>query len=102
MVNPYLGAQPIVVDQDYKNPRATIRLGAGVERELISGVTVAADFTYVKTDYLQRNRELNLGVRQCRATPTRRCGRSFRQRVQIRCSARFSCARPALNRSTRR
>ena len=58
-VNPYLGAQPIVVDQEYKNPRAT-QAGAGVEHEIISGVTVAADVTYVKTDYLQRNRELNL------------------------------------------
>ena len=66
-VNPYLGAQPIVVDQEYKNPRAT-QAGAGVEREIVSGVTVAADFTYVKTDYLQRNRELNLVV-------TRPCAR---------------------------
>ena len=59
VVNPYLGAQPIVVDQEYKNPRAT-QAGGGVEREIVSGVTVAADVTYVKTDYLQRNRELNL------------------------------------------
>jgi len=61
VVNPYLGAQPIAVDQDYKNPRA-YQAGTGVERELTSGVTVAADLTYVKTDHLQRNRELNLGV----------------------------------------
>ena len=67
VVNPYLGVQPLVVDQDYKNPRAT-QVGAGVEREITSGITVAADFTYVKTDYLQRNRELNLGVPEVRAT----------------------------------
>ncbi len=67
VVNPYFGVQPLVVDQDYKNPRAT-QVGAGVEREITSGITVGADFTYVKTDYLQRNRELNLGVPEPRAT----------------------------------
>ena len=67
VVNSYLGAQPIAVDQDYKNPRA-IQGGAGIEREIRSGVTVAADFTYVKTDYLQRNRELNLGQPAVRPT----------------------------------
>ena len=65
--NPFLNAQPIAVDQDYKNPRA-LQGGAGVERELLPGVTVAADLTYVKTDNLQRNRELNLGVPTPRPT----------------------------------
>jgi hypothetical protein len=67
VVNPFLGAQPILVDQEYKNPRA-VQGGAGVEREILPGITVAADFTYVKTDYLQRNRELNLGIPVPRAT----------------------------------
>jgi hypothetical protein len=66
-VNPFLNAQPIAVDQDYKNPRA-FQAGGGAERELLPGVTVAADVTYVKTDHLQRNRELNLGVPAPRAT----------------------------------
>jgi hypothetical protein len=60
-VNPYLGAQPLVVDQDFKNPRAT-QVGGGIEREILQGVTASADFTYVKTDHLQRNREMNLFV----------------------------------------
>ena len=58
-VNPYLGSQPIVIDQDFKNPRAT-QVGGGVEREILQGVTASADVTYVKTDNLQRNREMNL------------------------------------------
>ena len=59
-VNPYAGAQPLVMDQDFKNPRAT-QLGIGGEREIFTGMTVGAEFLYVKTDYLQRNREVNLG-----------------------------------------
>jgi len=71
-VNPYFGAQPISVDQDYKNPRAW-QGGLGVEREVLQGMTLAADFTYVKTEHLQRNRELNLGVPEIRPTdPARR------------------------------
>jgi Carboxypeptidase regulatory-like domain/TonB-dependent Receptor Plug Domain len=66
-VNPYLGAQPLVVDEDFKNPRAT-QFGAGFERELATGFTASADFTYVKTDNLQRNREMNLFVPEPRAT----------------------------------
>ena len=33
-VNPFLRAQPILVDEDYKNPRAT-QVGFGVEREFL-------------------------------------------------------------------
>ena len=33
-VNPYAGAQPLVMDQDFKNPRAT-QFGIGGERELV-------------------------------------------------------------------
>jgi outer membrane receptor for ferrienterochelin and colicin len=58
-LNPYFGAQPLVIDQDYKNPRAT-QVGVGVEREFVSGITGGAEYIYVKTDHLQRNRELNL------------------------------------------
>jgi hypothetical protein len=58
-VNPYFGAGPLAVDQDFRNPRAK-QVGAGVEHEISRNVTVAADFTYVKTEFLERNRELNL------------------------------------------
>jgi hypothetical protein len=60
-VNPFFGAQPIVIDEDFKNPRAT-QVGFGVERELVRDFTAGADFTYVKTDFLQRNAELNIGI----------------------------------------
>ena len=66
-VNPYFGAQPIVIDQDLKNPRAT-QFGAGFERELAPGFTASADFIYVKTDNLQRNREMNLSPPEARPT----------------------------------
>lgn len=66
-VNPYLGTQPLVVDQDFKNPRA-VQFGGGFERELSPGFTASADYTYVKTDNLQRNREMNLFAPEPRAT----------------------------------
>jgi len=66
-VNPYLGSQPLVVDQDFKNPRAT-QFGGGIEREIRQGFTASADVTYVKTDHLQRNREMNLSPPQPVAT----------------------------------
>jgi hypothetical protein len=59
--NPFSTAQVIAVDQDFRNPRS-IQGGVGVERELVPDLTVSADLTYVKTEYLQRNREMNLGV----------------------------------------
>jgi hypothetical protein len=67
VVNPYVGAQPIVIDQDFRNPRAT-QAGFGVEREVLSGTTLGAEYTYVKTDFLQRNREMNLAVPATRPT----------------------------------
>jgi hypothetical protein len=66
-VNPYLGAQPLVIDEDFRNPRAT-QVGGGIEREIRQGFTASADVTYVKTDHLQRNREMNLSVPEPRAT----------------------------------
>lgn len=59
--NPFLGAQPLAVDPDFRNPRAT-QVGFGAEREVLRNFTVASDFTYVKTDFLQRNREMNLAI----------------------------------------
>lgn len=60
-VNPYAGAQPLVMDQNFKNPRAK-QFGIGAERELVKDLTLGAEFLYVKTDFLQRNRELNLAA----------------------------------------
>ena len=60
-VNPFLGAQPISMDNDFKNPRS-YQFGLGAERQIAAGVTVAVDGSFVKTDRLQRNRELNLPV----------------------------------------
>ena len=62
---PRRAADPM--DKDFKNPRAT-QFGVGVEREVLTGLAVGADFTYVKTDSLQRNRELNLPVPVARAS----------------------------------
>jgi Carboxypeptidase regulatory-like domain/TonB dependent receptor len=66
-VNPFIGAQPLSMDNDFKNPRA-FQVGFGAERQVAGGVTVGLDGTFVKTDRLQRNRELNLPVPVVRAT----------------------------------
>ena len=65
--NPYQGVQVLAVDQDFKNPRA-FQAGTGVERELAPNFAVAADLIYVKTDRLERNRDLNLPVPASRPT----------------------------------
>src|SRR5262249_53446808 len=57
---------------NFENPRAR-QGGVGVEHELMPDLTVGADFTYVKTDHLERNREMNLSVPTISATdPARR------------------------------
>lgn len=58
-LDPFAGAQPISIDNDFKNPRA-YQAGLGFERQLARGFTVGVDGTIVKTEHLQRNRELNL------------------------------------------
>ena len=60
-VDPYRAAQPISIDNDFKNPRA-FQFGLGVERQVADGITVGLEGNYVKTENLQRNRELNLPV----------------------------------------
>lgn len=57
--DPFRGAQPQVIAPDFRNPKS-YQMGGGVEREVASGITLGADFTYVNTVYLQRNRDLNL------------------------------------------
>jgi len=65
--NPYLGVSVTGVDTDFKNPRAT-QVGGGIEKEFVTNFSLGADVIYVKTDRLQRNRDLNIGVPAPRPT----------------------------------
>jgi carboxypeptidase family protein len=58
-VDPFIGAQPIFNAADYKNPKA-YQGGFGIERQMTESLSVGADFTYVHTVHLQRNRDLNV------------------------------------------
>jgi hypothetical protein len=64
--DPYNGAQPVVVDPSFRNPRAH-QSGVGIEHEVAPGMTVSADYTDVRTRYLERNRDLNMPVPFVRA-----------------------------------
>jgi len=57
--DPIAGAQLISVAPDFKNPKS-YQAGIGVEREVASGLTMGADFIYVKAVHLERNREVNI------------------------------------------
>ena len=57
--NPFQGAQPQFIAGDFRNPKSA-QAGLGVEREVAQGIVIGADFTYVNTVYLQRNRDINL------------------------------------------
>ncbi len=65
--NPFNQAQPLIMDDNFKNPRAT-QFGAGIEREFMSGVSAGAEYVYVKTDHLQRNVDYNLPAPTVRPT----------------------------------
>jgi hypothetical protein len=65
--NPAVGSGPLSVDPDFKNPRA-FQVGLGGQREIWSGITLGLEGMYVKTERLQRNRELNLAPPVVRAT----------------------------------
>jgi hypothetical protein len=72
--DPFFGAQPILNSKDYKNPKA-YQGGLGIERQLSQSLSVGADFTYVHTVNLERNRDLNLPLpilRSVTADPARR------------------------------
>jgi hypothetical protein len=53
------GLNVIGMEENYKNPKS-YQFGIGFEREIVRSLTVGADFTYVNTIHLERNRELNL------------------------------------------
>lgn len=58
-VDPFFGAQPIFNAANYKNPKA-YQGGFGMERQIGESLSIGADFTYVHTVHLQRNRDLNV------------------------------------------
>jgi outer membrane receptor for ferrienterochelin and colicin len=57
--NPFAGSAPISAANDYKSPRA-FQWSTGIEREVVRGLTIGADFNYVNTVHLERDRNLNL------------------------------------------
>lgn len=57
--NPFQGSAPIAMANNYKSPRAW-QWSVGVERELSRGWSFGADFSYVNTVHLERDRNLNL------------------------------------------
>ena len=57
--NPFVGATITGHAEDFKNPRS-YQFGFGAERELATGFIVGIDYSFVKTDRLQRNRDLNV------------------------------------------
>jgi outer membrane receptor for ferrienterochelin and colicin len=65
--DPNQGVAPILMAEEYQNPKST-QAGIGVEREISRGVTVGADFTWIKTVYLQQNRNINLPLPTIRPT----------------------------------
>ena len=56
--DPFAGAQPITMADDYRNPRS-IALTAGVDHELTPDLVVRASFHHVNTVHLQRNKDFN-------------------------------------------
>lgn len=65
--DPFFRAQPITMGKDYHNPRS-YQAGFGIEHQVGQGWTVGMDVNWIKTVYLERNRELNLPAPVIRAT----------------------------------
>ena len=76
VVDPFFGAAPILNAKDYKNPRAT-QAGIGIERQVSQSLSVAADFIYVHTTNLERDRDLNLPLPTLRSTTVDPAQRPF-------------------------
>ncbi|MDQ1613873.1 MAG: hypothetical protein QOG00_3804 [Pyrinomonadaceae bacterium] len=57
--NPFVGATVTGHAEDFKNPRS-FQFGFAFEREVARNFTVGIDYAHVKTDRIQRNRDLNL------------------------------------------
>lgn len=69
-VDPYFGANLTFFSSDFRNPRS-FQMGLGSEFELTSHWVAGAQFHYVNTVYLQRNRDWNLPVPTVRAADGR-------------------------------
>lgn len=57
--NPFVGAQVTGHDPNFKNP-TSYQFGGAFEKEIASGFIVGADYSFVRTIRLQRNRDLNV------------------------------------------
>lgn len=58
-VNVLNGLQVIAGGQNFKNPRS-FQFGGGFEREVANGLTVGANYDYVRTKYLNFNQDFDL------------------------------------------
>ena len=75
-VDPFRGANLILNAADYKNPKA-YQGGFGIERQVSESLSLGADFTYVHTVHLERNRDLNLPLPVLRSTTVDPAQRPF-------------------------
>jgi len=57
--DPFFGAAPISMDPNYRNPRSS-QFGLGYEQEILRDLKIGAEFTYINTVNLERNKEYNL------------------------------------------
>lgn len=57
--NPFVGATVTGHAKDFKNPRS-YQAGFAVEREFVKNFFIGLDYSFVKTDRVQRNRDLNV------------------------------------------
>ena len=56
--NPFVGAQITGHDENFKNPNS-YQFGFSAEKEIANGFVIGADYSFVRTIHLQRNRDLN-------------------------------------------
>lgn len=57
--NPNVGVSAYYMSSNFKNPRA-LQWKAGVDQEIAQGITLGADFSYINTDFLPRELDVNL------------------------------------------
>ena len=57
--DPFAGAQPITMADDYRNPRS-VAFTAGIDHEVTPVLVAGVDLHHVNTSNLQRNRDFNL------------------------------------------
>lgn len=57
--NPFVGATVTSHASDFKNPRS-YQFGFAIEHQIGSNFVIGADYSFVKTDRVQRNRDINI------------------------------------------